>query len=193
MYRKWSAGGATSTARAWVTGLPLSIDSSSANSSIRSSISSRMRQTIRLRSDGLILPQGPSTSARRAAATAKSTSTPSPLAAVEISAPVAGSNTGNVSPVNASMHLPSMRCPTGRPRKAATGGDRGWERSDVSRAHGVSCRRGWVLGDPSPAVRRSVEPRRTAGTPSFEGSGEPTLSRSVRSVGRRSHRRSGRG
>ena len=60
------------------------------------------------RSAGLVRRHGPSSKARRAAATALSTSAAAPAAARATSRPEDGSNVGKVSPETAATHLPSM-------------------------------------------------------------------------------------
>ena len=70
---------------------------------------------------GVISGQEPLSSARRAAATARSTAAPSPLATGASSLPVAGSI---LSKVAASCHSPPIRSPCGaRARKAAAAGE----------------------------------------------------------------------
>ena len=89
----------TSSRRAFVTGLPLSSASSSANSSACCSRRSPSRQTRRERSPGKMRDQGPASKARRAAATAASISALSPAGTWAMTSSVAGSSTETVSPL----------------------------------------------------------------------------------------------
>src|SRR5690349_13027324 len=99
----------TSPRRALVTGLPLSMASSSANSSACCSSRSPSFQTRRERSPGEMRDQGPLSKARRAAATAASMSALSPAGTLAMTSSVAGSSTGKVLPLLAATHLPSIR------------------------------------------------------------------------------------
>ena len=67
-----------------------------------------MRQMMRPRSDGVILLHGPSSKARRAARTARPTSSESPSATRASVSPVAGLGVSNVLPDAASTHCPLM-------------------------------------------------------------------------------------
>ena len=75
---------------------------------------------IRPRSDGVILPHGPSSNARRAARTARSMSSAPPSATRASVSPVAGSGVSNVLPDAASHHCPLMNSCCGEPMKAST-------------------------------------------------------------------------
>ncbi len=67
-----------------------------------------MRQIRRCRSDGVVRDHGPSSNARRAAATARSSSAAAPCATSVIFSPVAGSKVGNVRPDAAFTHCPPI-------------------------------------------------------------------------------------
>src|ERR1700756_4454569 len=79
-----------SAMRAILSGLPLSSDSSCANSSVCFSIRSARRHIMRPRSEGEIFDHGPVAKAARAAFTARSISSRSPSATFERTSPVAG-------------------------------------------------------------------------------------------------------
>ncbi len=92
----------TSKNRISLIGLPLSSESIWEKSSRCASTRSASRQIALPRSCGVISRHGPF-SAARAAATARSTSSAPARGARAISEPVAGSNTGNVSPLAAAV------------------------------------------------------------------------------------------
>src|SRR5271166_2763757 len=81
------------------------------------SISSASFHSMRPFSDGLTLAQLPSSKARRAAATVRSTSALSPSGTLAITAPVAGLYTSKVLPEAAPTILPSISIFDERPRK----------------------------------------------------------------------------
>src|ERR1700722_13115252 len=101
-----------SATRATENGLPLSSDSISANSSRLASSKSATFQISWPRCEGDILLHGPSSKARRAAVTARSTSSLSASGTRAITSPVAGLYTGKVLPDAARTKRPSisMRC-----------------------------------------------------------------------------------
>ena len=145
-----STANGRSATRATAYGLPLSIDSSSASSSRSRSMRSASRHSKRPFSDGLTLAQTPSSKARRAAATARSTSALSPSGTLAITAPVAGLYTSNVLPEAALTILPSMSIFDERPRKFVAWRSRG-SSSIVSIAF-LPC---WL----APALVRGRKPR----------------------------------
>src|SRR5271156_6264884 len=98
-----------SATRAILSGLPLSSDSSCANSSAYFSSKSESFQIRRPRSEGEILDHGPELKAARAAFTARSMSSRSPAATLARTSPVAGLYVGKVLPEAASTHLPLIR------------------------------------------------------------------------------------
>src|SRR5580704_1873055 len=98
-----------SATRATASGLPLSSDSSCANSSRCFSIRSASFQIIFPRTAGEVLDQGPVWKAARAAFTARSISSRSPSATFASTSPVAGLYVAKVFPEAASTHLPLMR------------------------------------------------------------------------------------
>src|SRR6202021_630444 len=106
-----TANGRTAT-RATEKGLPLSIDSISANSSRFASSRSATFQISCPRWEVDILLHGPSSKARRAAVTARSTSSASASGTWATTSPVAGLYTGKVLPDAARTKRPSisMRC-----------------------------------------------------------------------------------
>lgn len=97
-----------SAARENERGLPLSNVSSRASSSECCSIRSANLLNTRPRARPDILGQGPSSKARRAAATARSISRTPASATLQIVSPVRGSMLGKVLPSIASSHRPSM-------------------------------------------------------------------------------------
>ena len=103
-----SADHAVSTAAAIPADLPLSKASSWPNSSARSVSRSPTRQSRRSRSFGFIRAHGPSSNARRAARTARSTSAASPWATSVMGAVVAGSKVVKVLPDAAPVHSPPI-------------------------------------------------------------------------------------
>ena len=98
----------TSNMRASRTGLPLSIVSSRASSSARASSASATAKRSLPRLRASIPLHFPSSKARRAAATARSTSAASPSATCVSTSPVAGFTVSNVFPDAASTHSPPM-------------------------------------------------------------------------------------
>jgi len=94
----------TSKKRISLIGLPLSSESICEKSSRWASTRSASRQIALPRSCGVVNRHGPF-SAARAALTARSTSVAPPRGARAIWAPVAGSNTGNVSPEMAAVQV----------------------------------------------------------------------------------------
>src|SRR3970040_1895992 len=118
-----SAARGTSAARATLIGLPLSRDSSSANSWRYLVIRSPIFQISLPRSDGVLDAHGPDSKARRAALTAASTSALSPSATWVITSPVEGLVTANVLPDTADTHLPSINIFFGPRRNCETGFD----------------------------------------------------------------------
>ena len=108
----------TSATRATASGFPLSTDSSSANSSRLRSTSSANFHNSRPRSDAVIFRHGPSSKARRAARTARSTSSLSASATVVSTVPVAGLYTGKVLPDAAPTHSSSINSLCGCARKS---------------------------------------------------------------------------
>ncbi len=89
-------------------GLPLSRDSISANSSRCCSSRSASFQIMRPRSEGDMRGQGPSSKARRAARTARLTSSSSASGTSVTTSPVAGLKTGKYLPEAAVTKRPSM-------------------------------------------------------------------------------------
>src|SRR5499425_83156 len=81
---------------------------------------SPIRQMIRPRSDVVILLQGPSSNALRAARTARSMSSASPSATRARVSPVAGSGVSNVLPDAASAHCPLMNSFRGAAMNSST-------------------------------------------------------------------------
>ena len=114
-----------------VIGLPASMVSMIPSSRPLASISSAQRTRIRLRSPGLRRDQRPSSAARRAAATARSTSAGPPCATSAIGRPVAGFSVTNRPPPCASRKPPSMNSCVLRLRRSISafvssiGGDEG--------------------------------------------------------------------
>ena len=138
MYQKMSAASGTSAASATVLGLPLSRLSSSASSSACSMIRSPMRWMIRPRSEGDMRDHGPSSSARRAAWTARSMSCAPPSATVASSSPVPGSWVSNVCPLAAATHSPPIsnsRVAVGSGGWSPTGTSQPWQGLLRSRRH----------------------------------------------------------
>src|SRR5882757_9056898 len=88
--------------------MPMSIASRTAKSSARSSNRSATRKRIFARSSWCIRPHGPSSNARRAAATASPASSADAFAIVVMTSSVVGSLVVVVSPLAASRHWPSM-------------------------------------------------------------------------------------
>ena len=108
-------------------GLPLSSDSSSASSSPFALISSASAYISPARFDGETLRSGPS-SAARAAATARSTSSAPAWATSQIGSPVAGSMVAKVRPSAASGRSPPIsRACGGRADELARGVGEGWD------------------------------------------------------------------
>ena len=99
--------------RVTVIGMPPSMDSSVASSSAFASRASAMRSSTSVRSWGFMFAQDGSSNARRAAATARSTSAGPPDATVARTEPVAGLTVSNVSPDAACVHSPSISIPLG--------------------------------------------------------------------------------
>ncbi len=97
-----------STARLSEMGFPMSIVSSSASSSPCCRISSANRSSTRLRSRGACRDHTPLSNARRAAATARSTSALSVEATFAMTLPSIGLTQSNCSPETAGTYLPSM-------------------------------------------------------------------------------------
>ena len=89
---------------ATATDLPLSMLSSSANWSARAVMPSAIRQIIRCRSAGVVVGHGPSSNARRAARTARSTSSGPLCGTVVMTCSVAGSTVSNRRPETDSTH-----------------------------------------------------------------------------------------
>ena len=90
------------------TGMPFSSVWSRFSSSPWSVMSPTRRWRMALRSLALSLGQGPSSKARRAARTARSTSAAEPTAKVVTTSLVAGFDCSQVPPSEASTHCPSM-------------------------------------------------------------------------------------
>jgi hypothetical protein len=88
--------------------MPMSSTSRSMNSSACARTRSAMRRRVFARSAAFIFGQGPSSNARRAAATARSTSAAAPSAASVIGSLVAGSSVVNVAPETLARNCPSM-------------------------------------------------------------------------------------
>ena len=96
---------------AWVIGLPMSRVSAIASSSACSSMRSARRCMIAWRFSYPIRGHGPSSKARRAAATARSASALPPHATVAHCSRVKGSMSGIVAPSRDGTSSPSMMCP----------------------------------------------------------------------------------
>jgi hypothetical protein len=96
-----------SSSRAYESGLPTFRDSSSASSSVCSSIRSASLSSASARSPGVVSSH--SGSARFAASTARSTSASVPRGTVAIVSPVAGLMTSIVPPSAASTHSPPTK------------------------------------------------------------------------------------
>src|SRR5258708_5438546 len=158
MYWKMSADNATSAARAIVTGLPLSSDSSSASSSAYFMMRSPMRQTSLPRSDGVIAGHGPVSNARRAADTARSTSSLSPSATRATTSPVAGLVTSNVLPDAAGTHLPSIKSCLGLAMKLPAARESPAISFGSALMASVSQRCRWCEGEPHACVMSPVSP-----------------------------------
>src|SRR3990167_8066291 len=106
-----------STARAWATDLPMSIDSISANSSALASIRSARRCSRRSRSSGLSKLQAPPSNCARAACTARSRSSAVPIGTRPSTPSVDGSITSALPPSAASSQAPPMNSLCGLLRK----------------------------------------------------------------------------
>ena len=106
--RRLSALNGMSESRRSLSVVPVCLDSSTAISSVCSSIRSASRLRIATRS-GIHLPcQRPSLKAARAAATARSTSASLPAGTRPTSSPLAGLRTSIHSPLEDSIHSPPM-------------------------------------------------------------------------------------
>ena len=106
-----------------VMGLPASMVSIRPSSRAFASIRSAQAIRIRLRAPGSRRDQRPSSAARRAAATAMSTSAGPPWATSAIGRPVAGFSVTNRSPLAASRNAPSMNILVRRSRRSRSARD----------------------------------------------------------------------
>ena len=108
MSRKCSSGMLTWRVSASARVEPASRTASSLSSPARRSIASAIRSMTAARSRGLKFGHGPSSKARRAAATARSTSPAVPSGTAPMTSSVAGLSTVRTASPSLSCHAPSM-------------------------------------------------------------------------------------